>query len=69
MTAWVYCSASPVASTNQFLIEDISHVIKETKCIESTSDKIRKQNNNHESREEKHAHLPVGGVSYWRDKR
>jgi len=26
---WVNCSASPLASTNKFLIENISHVIEE----------------------------------------
>jgi len=43
---WANCLASPLASLNQFFIEEVSHVIRKvTKSIDSTSDKISKNNN------------------------
>jgi len=41
MTTWVKFSASPVASTNQILIEDVvQEAIKVIKSVKSTSGKI-----------------------------
>ena len=44
-TTWVKLSTRPVASTNEFLSEDVAQVVKKIQRIESTSDKSNRQNN------------------------
>jgi len=65
---WVNCSASPVAGTNQFLIEDVSQVIKEKYENASNQCQISKHNNNKKLRGKS---MPMfrGGVSNWEGKR
>jgi len=53
-------SANPVASINQIIIEDVCNKRKVTKCIELTSAKISKQNN------EKQREKSRGGVDLQR---
>ena len=68
-TILVKFSDSPVASTNQFLIEDISQALKVTKCNESTLGMRSKQNNNKGKQWEKSMPMYRGAWGWGRFKR